>query len=116
MASASDVLTSSDTGLANLHLMLDNESDANASVITVSGRDQKDLLVQITAGFKALDLQVVSASILTDDDDNVLDVFRVLDNNDEKVFLHGILAPCQIVFRVFYALLAARFGGNPRAL
>ena len=65
----------------------DNDSDPDATIITISGRDKADLLMALTGSFHALELRVVSANILSRDDGRVLDNFRVTDLDDAKVKL-----------------------------
>jgi UTP:GlnB (protein PII) uridylyltransferase len=62
----------------------DNDSDPDATIITISGRDKADLLMALTGSFNALELRVVSANILSRDDGRVLDNFRVTDMHDAK--------------------------------
>ena len=62
----------------------DNDSDPDATIITISGRDKADLLMALTGSFHALELRVVSANILSRNDGRVLDNFRVTDLDDAK--------------------------------
>ena len=70
----------------NLDIEFDNDTDPNATVITVSGKDHTDLLSQMTGAFNSLDMVVISATISTDSNGHVLDVFRVTEE-DAKVRL-----------------------------
>ena len=73
----------------SLAVEFDTESDTEATIITVRGRDRADLLMALTGAFNVLELRVVSASILSTDDGRVLDSFRVTGWEDEKVRLCG---------------------------
>ena len=75
-----------------LSIVFDNGADPEATVITVSGQDQTDLLSQITGAFNSLDLVVTSANIATTDNGQVLDVFRVTDGEDGQKVSFPILA------------------------
>ena len=68
----------------NLTIEFDNSADPEATVITVSGQDHTDLLSQMTGAFNSLDMVVISATISTDGNGQVLDVFRVTEY-DKKV-------------------------------
>ena len=50
----------------------------------VSGQDKSDLLLALTGAFNSLDLRVCSASIASNEEGRVLDVFRVTDMQDQK--------------------------------
>lgn len=67
-----------------LSIEFDNDADPTATVITLSGKDHTDLLSQMTGAFNSLDMIVNSATISTEQDGKVLDVFRVTEN-EEKV-------------------------------
>ena len=68
-----------------LKVEFDNESDPEATVISISGPDQTDLLMQLTGAFNALELTVASANIRTSKHGEIKDIFRVVDANDQKV-------------------------------
>lgn len=68
----------------SLKIDFDNDTEPDATVITVSGQDHTDLLSQMTAAFNSLDMVVHSATISTDNKGQVLDVFRVTEE-DQKV-------------------------------
>ncbi len=70
---------------STVQVEFDNDSDPDATIITISGRDKADLLMALTGSFHALELRVVSANILSRDDGRVLDNFRVTDLDDAKV-------------------------------
>ncbi|KAK9829872.1 hypothetical protein WJX72_008358 [[Myrmecia] bisecta] len=72
---------------AGFDLILDfnNDADPEATVITIQGQDQSDLLMTLTGAFNSLDLAVISATIRTTDEGQVLDVFKVVDANDQKI-------------------------------
>ncbi len=67
-----------------LQVIIDNESDAECTVITVEGKDQPHLLMTLSGAFTTAGFTVVSASI-TSDDGRVLDVFRVQTSKQTKV-------------------------------
>ena len=73
----------------------DNDSDPDATIITISGRDKADLLMALTGSFNALELRVVSANILSRDDGRVLDNFRVTDMHDAKA--RPSAQPCPLI-------------------
>ena len=75
-----------------LSIAFDNGADPEATVITVSGQDQTDLLSQITGAFNSLELVVTSANIATTDDGQALDVFRVTDGEDGHKVSFPVLA------------------------
>ena len=66
-------------------VVFDNESDPEASIITIRCRDKPDLLMALTGGFNALDLRVVAANIMSSEDGYILDEFRVTGLDDKKV-------------------------------
>ena len=91
-ASSSDMLAD-DLGKAeedaaslgyNLSIEFDSDTDPPATVITGSGKDHTDLLSQMTGAFNSLDVAVTSATISTDGNGHVLDIFRVTEE-DVKV-------------------------------
>ena len=55
-------------------------------MVTVTGPDQHNLLLRLTGALNSLDLNVVSASI-SSEDGTVFDVFRITDREDGKVRL-----------------------------
>ena len=79
----------------NLSIEFDNDTDPEATVITVSGKDHTDLLSQMTGAFNSLDVVVTSATISTDGNGHVLDIFRVTEEDAKvcvslmKNYLHG---------------------------
>ena len=68
-----------------LKIEFDNNSDPDATVISISGPDQTDLLMQLTGAFNALELTVASANIRTDRHGVIYDQFRVMDADEKKV-------------------------------
>ena len=54
------------------------------AAVQVSGQDKSDLLLALTGAFNSLDLRVCSASIASNDEGRVLDVFRITDMQDQK--------------------------------
>ena len=78
----------------NLSIEFDNDTDPDATVITVSGKDHTDLLSQMTGAFNSLDMVVTSATISTDGNGHVLDIFRVTEE-DAKVRILGKLDSLQ---------------------
>ena len=67
-----------------LNIEFDNDTDPSSTVITVSGQDHTDLLSQMTGAFNSMDMVVMSATISTTRNGEVLDVFRVTED-DKKV-------------------------------
>ena len=63
----------------------DNQSDPDATVITISGPDRSDLLMELTGAFRSLDLLVAAANIRRTEDGQVLDVFRITDSKEAKI-------------------------------
>ena len=68
-----------------MKIEFDNKSDPDATVISISGPDQTDLLMQLTGAFNALELTVASANIRTDRHGGIYDQFRVMDADEKKV-------------------------------
>lgn len=85
----------------NLNIEFDNNSDPTATVITVSGQDQTDLLAQMTGAFNSLDMVVKSANISTDGKGQVMDAFRVVEADDKKVILHVMLEILRKHYQLF---------------
>jgi UTP:GlnB (protein PII) uridylyltransferase len=63
----------------------DNSSEAEATVVTITGPDQHNLLLRITGALNSLNLNVVSASISSSNDGTVFDVFRITNSDDQQV-------------------------------
>ena len=84
IAALSDTLASQDQ-LQGLVVLFNNDSDDEATTITISGQAGRNLLMQLTGAFNCLDLKVVSASIQTSEDGTVDDVFKVTNVEDQKV-------------------------------
>mmetsp|Transcript_13195 Transcript_13195/g.27873 ORF Transcript_13195/g.27873 Transcript_13195/m.27873 type:complete len:729 (-) Transcript_13195:1725-3911(-) len=62
----------------------DNESDASATIVSIEGENQADLLVSVTGAFSALDLTVLDAMIKTEEG-RVMDVFRVITGTGKQI-------------------------------
>lgn len=71
-----EALASIDSSDKELRIVFDNESDPENTVVTVEGSDQTNLLITLTGAFGTAGLDVVSASI-TSDEGKVLDIFKV---------------------------------------
>lgn len=86
-----------------LNIEFDNQKDPDSTVITVSGQDQTDLLSQLTGAFNSLELIVASANIATTDDGQVLDVFRVTDDQEKARLKNATLLgqPFRLAFKIF---------------
>ena len=67
-----------------LNIHFDNDSDPECTVITITGPNQANLLVQLTGALKSLQLIVVSGQVDTLNG-RVTDVFRVTDEKGKKV-------------------------------
>lgn len=85
-ASPVDVTASMDFS-GGLIIDFDNNQDPDSTVVTITGPDQHNLLLRLTAALNSLGLEVVSASISSQDDGTVLDVFRVTNSEGQKVSL-----------------------------
>ena len=85
MAAASVDVTASMDFSGGLTIDFDNNTDPDVTVVTITGPDQHNLLLRLTAALNSLGLNVVSASISSSDDGTVLDVFRVTNSEDQKV-------------------------------
>lgn len=70
---------------SSLLIDFDNKSDSEATVVTITGPDQHNLLLRITGALNSLGLSVKSASISVAQDNTVFDVFRVVGSGGEKV-------------------------------
>ena len=70
---------------SSLLIDFDNNSDSEATVVTITGPDQHNLLLRITGALNSLGLNVKSASISVGQDGTVFDVFRVVGSDEEKV-------------------------------
>lgn len=70
---------------SGLFVDFDNNSDSEATVVTLTGPDQHNLLLRITGAFNSLGLNVKSASISVGDDNIVFDVFRIVGSDEKKV-------------------------------
>lgn len=78
-ATASQAVSDMDASDA-LQVVIDNQSDAECTVVTVEGKDQPHLLMSLSGAFITAGYVVISASI-SSDDGRVLDVFRVKKEN-----------------------------------
>ena len=77
--------SSSNLSTLPLKIEFDNEGDPDVTLMSISGPDQKDLLMQLTGAFNSLQLLVVAASIVTTPDGRVRDGFQVTDQQKQKV-------------------------------
>ena len=67
-----------DGASGQLVIDFDNESDPDATVVSIEGENQVDLLRMVTGAFAILNIHVLDAMIKTCDDGRVMDVFRVV--------------------------------------
>lgn len=84
-ATISAEASSSNLSTLPLQIDFDNEGDPDVTLISISGPDQSDLLMQLTGAFNSMQLLVVAASIVTTPDGRVRDVFKVTDQQHKKV-------------------------------
>lgn len=70
---------------SGLLIDFDNNPDSEATVVTITGPDQHNLLLRITGALNSLGLSVKSASISVGEDNTVFDVFRIVGSDDKKV-------------------------------
>ena len=84
-ATVSAEASSSNLSSQPLQIDFDNEGDPDVTLVSVSGPDQRDLLMQLTGAFNSMQLVVVAASIITTEDGRVRDVFKVTDQQQQKV-------------------------------
>ena len=84
-ATVSAEASSSNLSSLPLQIDLDNEGDPDVTLVSVSGPDQRDLLMQLTGAFNSMQLVVVAASIVTTEDGRVRDVFKITDQQQQKV-------------------------------
>ncbi|CAL5221418.1 g3605 [Coccomyxa viridis] len=70
---------------SSLVIDFDNNSDSEATVVTLTGPDQHNLLLRITGALNSLGLNVKSASISVGPDNTVFDVFRVVGSDNKKI-------------------------------
>lgn len=77
--------SSSNLSTQPLKIEFDNEGDPDVTLMSISGPDQKDLLMQLTGAFNSLQLLVVAASIVTTPDGRVRDGFQVTDQQKQKI-------------------------------
>ena len=87
MAAATVSAEASSSNLSSYPLQVDfdNDSDPDVTLISVSGPDQRDLLMQLTGAFNNMQLVVVAATIITTRDGRVRDVFKITDQQHKKV-------------------------------
>ena len=83
-ASPVDVTASMDFS-SSLVIDFDNNSDSEATVVTLTGPDQHNLLLRITGALNSLGLNVKTASISVGEDNIVFDVFRIVGSDGKKV-------------------------------
>ena len=88
-ATVSAEASSSNLSSVPLQIDFDNEGDPDVTLISVSGPDQRDLLMQLTGAFNSMQLLVVAASIITTQDGRVCDEFKITDQQHQKVYACG---------------------------
>ena len=88
MAAATVSAEASSSNLSSYPLQIDfdNDGDPDVTLISVSGPDQRDLLMQLTGAFNSMQLVVVAATIITTQDGRVRDVFKITDQQHQKVY------------------------------
>lgn len=84
-ATVSAEASSSNLSSLPLQIDFDNDGDPDVTLVSVSGPDQRDLLMQLTGAFNSMQLLVVAASIVTTEEGRVRDVFKVTDQRQQKV-------------------------------
>jgi len=84
-ATASPEASSSNMSTLPLKIDFDNKGDPSVTLVTISGPDQADLLMQLTGAFNSLQLIVVAAEIITTPEGRVKDLFKVTDQQHQKV-------------------------------
>jgi len=84
-ATASPEASSSNMSMLPLKIDFDNNGDPNVTLVSISGPDQADLLMQLTGAFNSLQLIVVAAEIITTPEGRVKDLFKVTDQQHQKV-------------------------------
>ena len=89
-ATASPEASSSNMGMLPLKIEFDNKGDPNVTLVSISGPDQADLLMQLTGAFNSLQLIVVAAEIITTPEGRVKDLFKVTDQQHQKVQQLGL--------------------------
>jgi len=71
---------------SGLDIQISNDKSKTATVITISGPDQKGVLMTITSALNAMNLQVTNASVeVTKVEGEFTDTFSVVDSKGEKV-------------------------------
>jgi alpha-amylase len=71
---------------SGLDIQISNDKSKTATVITISGPDQKGVLLTITSALNAMNLQVTNASVeVTKVEGEFTDTFSVVDSKGEKV-------------------------------
>lgn len=88
-ATVSAEASSSNLSSVPLRIDFNNEGDPDVTLISVSGPDQRDLLMQLTGAFNSMQLLVVAASIITTQDGHVRDEFKITDQQHQKVHACG---------------------------
>ncbi|DBA79186.1 hypothetical protein WJX77_000073 [Trebouxia sp. C0004] len=84
-ATASPEASSSNMSMLPLKIDFDNKGDPGVTLVTISGPDQADLLMQLTGAFNSLQLIVVAAEIITTPEGGVKDLFKVTDQQHQKI-------------------------------
>mmetsp|Transcript_30415 Transcript_30415/g.76674 ORF Transcript_30415/g.76674 Transcript_30415/m.76674 type:complete len:713 (+) Transcript_30415:508-2646(+) len=75
-----------DAGGSGLDINISNNKSNKATVVTISGRDQKGVLMTITSTLNAMNLQVMSASVEVEEADGTFtDTFSVVDAKGRQV-------------------------------
>lgn len=84
-ATASPEASSSNMSVLPLKIDFDNQGDPGVTLVTISGPDQADLLMQLTGAFNSLQLIVVAAEIITTPEGRVKDLFKITDQQHQQV-------------------------------
>ena len=87
--------SSSNLSTPPLVISFDNNDakDNHVTVITISGPDSRDLLMQLTGAFNSLNLLVAGAEVVTTNDGQIRDKFKVTDQQHQKVSLQLVPKP-----------------------
>lgn len=71
-----EALASIDSSDKELRVSFDNQSDPECTVVTIEGSDQSNMLIRLGGAFSSFGVEVVGASI-SSDDGRIMDIFRV---------------------------------------
>lgn len=99
MAAATVSAEAKNSNMSSLPLQIDfdNDSDPDATLVSVSGPDQRDLLMQLTGAFNNMHLLVAAATIVTTKEGRVRDVFQITDQQHKKVCTCALIASNEVI-------------------